>query len=61
VRRANSSLTEQPIPMRLFAPVIRHEGELSRGWVKTDEDIDCRYRAVAMTRSGNRDTDTGQF
>jgi hypothetical protein len=46
--------------MRLFAPVIRHEGELSRGWVKADEDIDCRYRAVAMTRSGNSDTDTGQ-
>jgi hypothetical protein len=31
-----------------------------RGWVKADEDIDCRYRAVAVTRSGTRNTDSRQ-
>jgi len=36
--------------MRLFAPVIRHEGELSRGWVKTDEDI-CFLIASKCRRS----------
>jgi hypothetical protein len=28
--------------------------------VKADEDIDCRYRAVAVTRAASRDTYTGQ-
>ena len=59
VRRANSSLTEQPTRMTLFASLSGMMASY-RGWVKPDEDIDCRYSAVAVTRSGTRNTDSGQ-
>jgi hypothetical protein len=41
--------------MRLFAPLSRMKASC-RGWVRADENIDWRYRAVAVTRSGNRNT-----
>jgi hypothetical protein len=36
--------------------LIGHDGELPWMGVKADEEIDCCYRAVAVTRSGIRDT-----